>query len=213
MPDAQAIISREGVSAYIRTMVVEAPRKALQWTFEQFMGIAEAGLFDSSPHLELIDGLIYEKMPQKHPHFFTVSMLLDALKEIFGRGSAVSSQSTVRLGPFDGPEPDLAVFRGKMADYRHGFPKAEDVVLFVEVGDSTFDEDLRDKAPLYARFGIPEFWLVDVKGRRILVHRSPDPDSSTWGEVFEVGEGDSICPLHQEPAVIVSDILPARGTE
>ncbi|RYG28363.1 Uma2 family endonuclease, partial [bacterium] len=129
-------------------MVRALPSNLKSWSFDQFMALAESGLFKEQPHVELIDGQIYDKISQNHPHFYIVAIVTDALKAVFGLGSAISSQSTVRLGPKDGPEPDIAVFRGKMRDYARGWPDPGDMVLVVEVGDSTVQEDIRFKAPL-----------------------------------------------------------------
>ncbi|CAN5515541.1 Uma2 family endonuclease [soil metagenome] len=189
-------------------MIATFPPNVKRWTFDQFLNIAEMGFFDENPHVELIDGVIHEKMPQKHPHFFSVSMLNAALKGIYGAESAISVQSTVRLSSLDGPEPDIALFRGAMNDYRKGFPDASDLTLVIEVGDTSLGDDKRDEAPLYARFAVPEFWIVDVRGRRILVHRSPQPETLSWGEIFEVKEGESVAPLGRSETISVADILP-----
>jgi Uma2 family endonuclease len=117
-------------------------------------------------------------------------------------------QSSVRLGRHSEPQPDLALLRPRADGYRGGLPPlAEDVLLLIEVADSTLRMDREVKAPLYARHGIPEYWVVDLAGGLVLLHRDPSPDG--YRSLSEARAGAVITPalLPETAAVAVSDIL------
>ncbi|RYG46861.1 Uma2 family endonuclease [bacterium] len=184
------------------------PKAIKRWTVDQYLDLAEKGFLRKAPHVELIDGVIYDKAVSGHRHMFAFNRLDGFFRENMGHVASIFVRGTVRLGTYDGLEPDIAVFRGSYENYRCREPLASELIWVVEIIDAPLD-DFQDKAPVSARFGIPEFWLVDVKGRRVLVHRSPSPESETWGEVLEVGEAGSIAPLGQTESVRVAEILPA----
>jgi Uma2 family endonuclease len=123
-----------------------------------------------------------------------------------GDRALVTVQNPVRLGDISEPQPDLAVVRPKDDQYAAGHPRPQDVLLLVEVADSTVGFDRGDKAPLYAAYGIPEYWLVDIPGDHIEVFRGPTPDG--WGETSRHRRGDTLRPQAlPELAVPVDAVL------
>lgn len=166
--------------------------------------MSESGLLGSEPRTELIDGVIYQKMSQGNAHILATKLVYRALLAAFGPSFDLSMQVTLRLE--DGaPEPDVLVLRGDPRDYdgRDPDPRA-DVILVVEVSDTTLSFDQRTKASLYARHGVAEYWIVNVTGRTVEVRRHPGADG--YAEALVYAEGESISA--GEGAVAVADVLP-----
>lgn len=124
---------------------------------------------------ELLDGEIILKVGQNQPHAMTVSRVVFYLMGVFGP-ERVQTQTDIEVAVEDQatnrPQPDVAVL--SQPDYEYtDTPQGTDLVLVVEVSHTTLRDDLRTKAPLYARAGIPEYWVMDVSGRRLLAHQEP----------------------------------------
>src|SRR5579862_3614123 len=152
----------------------DGPRRKL-WTRAECEAAEAAGVLDYH-HLELIEGELIDRMGKKPLHCNSTSLLLLWLSEAFGprfvqqeRPIDVAAQDN----PINEPEPDLIVLVRPFADYRTGNPQPSDVRLVIEVSDSTFGFDRSVKASLYARAGIPEYWILNVLRRQLLVHRNP----------------------------------------
>lgn len=124
--------------------------------------------------IELIEGGLFDMAPIGTAHFWTVVQLDRLLNRRLDDQALVVCQAPLSL-PDSEPEPDLMVV--KAADYRHRLPKPADVLLLIEVADSSIRYDRNRKLPLYARHGIPEVWLIDLNTRAVEVHREPAGDS------------------------------------
>ncbi len=135
--------------------------------------MAEVGILAPDARVELIDGEIIDMAPPGSSHAGTVDYLL----EVFGtaaKGRArVRVQNPVRLSRYSEPQPDLTLLRSREDCYRSHHPRAEDVLLIVEVAASSLRFDREKKVPLYTRHGVPEVWLVDLGGQRLVRYRSP----------------------------------------
>ncbi len=155
--------------------------------------------------VELIEGQIYTKMGQNFPHIASVRRITEALRAVFGTGFNVSSQCPIGLGDASKPEPDALVLRGNVEDYddRYPDPTAEIAVL-VEVSDSTLERDSEIKAALYAKHGIPEYWIVNLRERTLEIRREPRPTGYASTRVYAESESVAI----GMGSVAVSDVLP-----
>ena len=135
----------------------------------------EAGVFQEE-RLELIDGELIDKMGQNPPHSFLLRKLRVFLDTVFGE-QRVLVQQPVEAASGERertlPEPDLAVLREDSPDYRTRHPRGDELVLVVEVADTTVHFDLTVKAGIYARAGVPEYWVADLNRNQIIVHRLP----------------------------------------
>lgn len=176
-----------------RSPIIYPPRK--RWTRAECESLESTGLWDRE-RLELIDGELITKMPKKRPHV----VVLMAIIKWFGRGidqMRLNSEGPIDVAPEDNPtsepEPDLAVLAKAGPEYMHGNPPASDVQLLIEISDSTLSFDLGPKARLYARAGIPEYWVFDINERRLIVHRGPQ--AGAYSSVTAYYEGESIAPL------------------
>ncbi len=173
----------------------------------QYELMIKHGVFDGKYHqrVELIRGELRQMNPIGHEH----ATVVDFLNEwSFRAGSSanrrVRIQHTILLPDSDSaPEPDVAwVPRKKYT----GHPTASDVLLLIEVADSTLSTDCGEKAALYAESGIQEYWVVDIQGRKLLVYR--DPTGSKFDERRQFLEDESIAPICDPAAQLrVSDLF------
>jgi Uma2 family endonuclease len=149
-----------------------------RWTATELHRAIGQDAFDSFRKLELIEGVLYEKMGQNEEHVTTLWWTQVALQAAFASDGVVVGGSNLHLDEYSEPEPDVLVLRTRPVR----IPTPAEVVLLVEVSDTSLSFDLGRKAALYARHGIPEYWVVDVTNRLLYVHRLPDPATGTWQE-------------------------------
>ena len=163
---------------------------------DEYYRMAEVGILKPDERVELIEGEIRVMSPIGRRH---ISALI-RLNRVFSRKlldvAEVSIQSPVRLRPSVEPEPDVAILRlhpDEPNPYADAQPSAEDVLLIVEVAWSSLDYDLGEKADLYARYGIPELWVLDLTRDRLLIHREPTAEG--YASVRELPRGETISPV------------------
>lgn len=147
-----------------------------QFTVADYHRMAEAGILAEDDRVELIEGEIVDMAPIGRRHQARLDRLADLFFGSLGRQAIIRIQGSVRLSERSEPEPDLVVLRRRADFYEHADAGPEDVLLIVEVADSSLTHDRDVKVPLYARAGIPDVWLVDLNGARITVYRAPTPD-------------------------------------
>jgi len=152
-------------------MPVQAPRRL--FTVDEFYQIGEAGIFDEDDRVELLAGIIVQMTPIGSRHAACVDRLNHLLSRELGEHFLVRIQGPVRLDDYSEPQPDVAVLKARADFYSGAHPTGKDVVLVIEVGDSSVDSDRSEKIPLYAQSGIPEVWIVDLVASRVDVHRAP----------------------------------------
>lgn len=147
----------------------EPPRR-WKWTGDDLIRMGEAGLLPPEGRFELLDGEIYELMPPFPLHAYIVEIVGKLLQaRAVACGGHARSQNPIRLNPWYDPQPDIAVVRGPERRYRDRFPGPEDILLLVEVADSSVDHDRKRKLPAYAAAGIPECWLVNLPDQQVEV--------------------------------------------
>ena len=159
------------------------------WTVEEYHRMGEVGLLDADARVELIEGEIVEMAPIGDAHAATSNRLNRLLVLAVGERGIVAVGNPVRLSQRSEPQPDFSVLRPR-ADYQTKGPRPEDVMLAVEVSDTTLRRDRRVKLALYARAGIPEFWIVNLEVREVEIYRSPSGD--TYASVERKGPGDVV---------------------
>lgn len=142
-------------------------------TVAEYYRMAEAGILKRDDRVELIDGEIIDMPPIGIDHAYGVNRLTAIFVRKVGEKAIVSGQNPIHLNLHSEPQPDIALLRYRDDFYRHTRPGPEDVLLLVEVADSSLRYDREVKVPLYARHGIPEVWIVDVEQQRLEVYRRP----------------------------------------
>lgn len=168
--------------------------------------MGRAGIFGEDHRLELIEGQIIEMTPIGPPHAGTVNALIALFSRALGERVTISAQNPAVLSDITEPQPDLMLLRPREDSYRRAHPRPEDVFLVVEVADSSGYFDRKVKGPLYARAGIPEYWIVDVQRNMVEVHRSPSDAGYT--EVEELTSAGRISPsAFPDMELDVSEIL------
>lgn len=184
----------------------------VRWTREQYYQMSEMGFF-LEHRVQLIEGEIIEMPAQKNLHAMAITLTEDALRAAFGLNHWVRVQMTLDLSPTSAPDPDLAVVPGTVRSHA-GSANPTTASLIVEVSETTLAYDRRHKASLYARAGIAEYWIVNLVGRQLEVHRGPVADAA---QLFGFGyanwtildPGDAVAPLAAPNArVAVADLLP-----
>lgn len=132
-------------------------------TVDEYYRMAEIGVLARDARVELIEGEIIDMAPIGPEHASVVDQLTRLLVRAAGDAAIVRIQGSVRLSQITEPEPDVAVLRPRRDFYRHGHPTGADILLLVEVSDSTLRYDRDVKVPLYARYGVAEVWIVDLQ--------------------------------------------------
>jgi Uma2 family endonuclease len=140
----------------------------------EYQRMIELGILRPEERLERLDGYLVCKMPQNNLHRAAVSRIHTRLLPRLSGGWFAFVHCPVSLGLAD-PEPDGIVVRGRETDYDARTPVATDFGIVIEVSDSSLVLDRRSKGQLYARHGIPVFWLVNLEDGRVEVYTNPDP--------------------------------------
>jgi Uma2 family endonuclease len=161
---------------------------------------------------ELIDGEIISKIGQKRPHSLAVALLNAWLTTVFGP-LRVQIQSPIDVAPSDNPtnepEPDGVALWCDVTDLLSRSPGPEELALVVEVADSSLQFDRKTKSVLYARAGIADYWVLDIAGRRLFVHR--EPEGGFYRSTTVYCEGEGVAPLAKSEALVqVSELLPPQ---
>lgn len=157
---------------------------------------------------ELLEGEIIRKMGQNQPHIGALRLVAAALRIAFGDRFDVGQQVPLRLGERDFPEPDITVLKGTARDFANLDPKPEDVALLVEIADTRLDTAQGSKVRIYATHGIQEYWVLDLRGRRLSIYRRPRVEQGDWHETLIYTEDQRVSPLGIEASVLISDLLP-----
>ncbi len=178
-----------------------APEKPRRLKRVEYDAIVAAGVFDDE-RVELLEGVIVAMSPNDPPHASPVDLLNEILTPaVVGRARVRVQLGLIAVDESE-PEPDVAVV--PVGDYSREHPASAHLV--VEVADSSLRKDRLVKAPLYARSGFREYWLVNVRAKVVEVHRGPSPDG--WASITRHGVGETLRPeAFPDVAVAVGAIL------
>jgi Uma2 family endonuclease len=191
------------VNAAVQSPTLDAER--FLWDVDRYEQAVAAGIFTPDDPIELIDGEIISHMaPQYSPHATATMLAQEALRSAFGAGFAYRIQMPLRLGSKSMPEPDVAVVRGSLRDYTRAHPQSAEIV--VEVADTSLRLDRGRKLQLYAREGIPEYWIVNLGEDCVEVRRRPVGEE--YAEVKICRRGEFIPTGPDARPVAVADLLP-----
>jgi Uma2 family endonuclease len=143
-------------------------------TVRDYHRMAEAGILHEDSRVELIEGEIIDMAPIGSSHAGTVKRLLQLFDRAIGETAVLSIQDPIILGSRSEPQPDLALLRPRNDFYKNAHPEPGDVLLIVEVAESSLRYDREVKIPLYARHGVTEVWLVDLQNKGLTLFRRPE---------------------------------------
>lgn len=147
-----------------------------QFILAQYHQMIATGVLREGDRVELIEGEILEMAAIGAKHAAQVNRLNRLFSRRLGDDVLITIQNPIELGPRSEPEPDVLLLRWRADYYEASHPQPADVYLVIEVADSTVAFDREIKAPLYARSGIGEYWLIDLPADNIIGHRLPTPD-------------------------------------
>lgn len=144
-------------------------------TVHEFHKMGEAHILPPEARVELIDGELIDMAPIGPDHAGIVNQLNRLLTFAVGDKAVISIQNPLVLDDYHEPQPDIAVLKFRDDFYKRSHPRPEDVLLLVEVADSSTRQDRNSKIPMYASTGIPEVWLVDILQSVVEIYRDPGP--------------------------------------
>ena len=181
-----------------------------QITVDEFYGMAEAGILHPEARLELLDGVIIEMAPIGSHHAATVNKFTMTLTQGVGNRAIVQIRGPLRVNDSSLLEPDVLLLRRRADFYFSRVPEPGDVLLLIEVADSTVGYDRYSKLPAYAQAGIPEVWLVVVREERRFVEVYAEPSAEGYGAMRTL-EGDDVLtpPGFPDIALRVGEMLSA----
>jgi Uma2 family endonuclease len=157
------------------------------FTVAEYHEMAKAGILEERG-LELIHGEIIEMSPIGSKHAKYVNILFRLFGKLLGEEFIISSQNPIIANNLSEPEPDFAILRFREDYYEEELPHGQDVLLIVEVADSSISYDRNVKLPLYAASGIPECWIVDVMKKEIQVYWQAEENAYRFRELFRLGD-------------------------
>jgi Uma2 family endonuclease len=165
-----------------------APPVRRPFTVAEYDRLIAAGILQEDERVELIDGEIVEMAPISIRHAARVNVLSALFLRRVGDRAIVSVQNPIRLGERSEPQPDVTLLRRRADHYASALPTAADILLLIEVADSSLEYDRTVKLPLYAQAGIPEVWIVSLTGNHIEVYTQPEQGAYTHAQRAAHGE-------------------------
>jgi Uma2 family endonuclease len=166
------------------------PRRLL--TLDEYHTIGAAGVLKEDDRIELIEGEMIEMAPIGSRHVAKVNRLARLLSQCVGDQAIVSVQNPIALPPHNEPQPDIALLKPRADDYEGKLPGAQDILLVIEVSDTTLAYDRDSKMPIYAHHGIIEAWLVDVPAETLSIFLAPG--ASGYQRTLAPGRSESVTP-------------------
>jgi Uma2 family endonuclease len=185
--------------------VAEIPRTR-RFTAGDVFRMLATGILDGDEPLELLEGELVVMSPQSPEHATIVERIARALEEALGPRGHARRHSSLDAGTQNLPEPDVALVEGTTEDYLHRHPTGGDCLVVVEVASSSRAVDRR-KAAIYARAGVPVYWLVDLVKRRLEVRSDPRPPGE-YADSRLLEPGDRAAIPGADRTVSVVDLLP-----
>jgi Uma2 family endonuclease len=177
----------------------------LKFNSQQYHQMAEAGIFEHIPtsRIELIKGEVVQMSPIGRKHCACLAKLNQLMVREFIDRFIIWGQSSIKLDDGSEPQPDLAILRFRSDFYDERLPTASDILLIVEVADSTISYDREVKIPLYAEFGIPEAWLLDVNKNLLTKFTQPSLDGYRIAQILDLADSIKFSGLE----IQISDIF------
>ena len=172
---------------------------------DEYHRMAQAGILSEDDRVELIDGEIVAMTPIGPRHNASVNRANRALVTVVGDQAIVQVQGSVRLGRFREPQPDLVLLRPQPDFYASRLPGPSDILLIIEIAESSLDYDREVKARIYAQSGVQEYWLVDLDDRSVSCHT--EQRGGEYQKLRQYRSGQSIAPEALPSCAIAVDVL------
>jgi Uma2 family endonuclease len=188
------------------------PVPVRRFTVAEYRRLGEAGILTEHDRVELLEGWIVPKLVHNPPHDNAIELCDDAVRSQLPAGWTLRVQSVVTTADSE-PEPDLAVVRGSARERGGRHPRPKEVGLVIEVADSSLQIDRESKVRVYARAGIPAYWIVNLVDRQVEVLTSPSgsADHAAYGHRTVLGKGDEVALVldgDEAARIAIDDLLP-----
>lgn len=182
-----------------------------RWTITEYRELYKTGLFNDKKTM-LLDGVLYVMVMPNPPHDVALNLAYEIVRALCPAGYHVRNQQGFDIGIRNDPGPDLAVVPGSVRDDAKQTPTT--AIWIVEISDTTLRIDTTTKVELYATAQVPEYWVIDVNNRRLIVHRDPESQPAGLGANayrtrLTFGPNDTVAPLAAPGSPVkVADLLP-----
>lgn len=164
------------------------------FTVEEYYRMAEVGIIRPEDRVELIGGEILNMAAAAGGwHSYVVFNLMNIFVRLLGNRAAVRVQDSVPMAPNNAPEPDVFLLHPPLSRYKGRLPAPDEILLVIEVADTSLNVDRKIKGPLYARYNVQEYWIVNINERQIEVHWQPDGEKYQSIDIRH--EGETVSPL------------------
>jgi len=178
----------------------------IDWTLEQYHNMVDAGVLTENHRVELLNGKIVPMSPVGRYHAACVSNIQEFFILSFGKKFTWRTQDPVSMLDDSEPEPDFVIAVRNDSNYAEGHPTKDDIVVLMEVSDSTLDKDREHKLPIYAEGGVKEYWIINLVDRQFEIYTAPLEDG-TYGDKTIHQEGSSF-EHNVLGTIVVSELLP-----
>ncbi len=156
-----------------------------KWTIEKWHELVNSGVLDGQK-VELLEQNIVNMSPEGIEHSYTTENVVIYLRNLFSNLAHVKESHPITLDNSE-PEPDIAIVRLPETIYRHHHPYAEDIYWLIEISQRTLKKDLEQKSFTYARNGIPEYWVIDLQNKQVIVHTQPQDNKYLQVVTYQSG--------------------------
>jgi Uma2 family endonuclease len=179
---------------------------------DQYLEMVRVGILTADDRVELLEGALVAKLGKSLPHILAGKRIFQALVDVLPDSWHVAKEDPIRTAD-SVPEPDCAVLRGAAKDYPDRLPQPAEVALVVEIADASLNRDCQGKQRLYARAGIPVYWIVNLVSRQVEVYSDPTGpvEEPSYRDVQYLRSGDRVTVIldaHEVAHLEVDSILP-----
>lgn len=181
--------------------------KLRQITVEEYDLMIESGVFDEDDCIELLNGVIVEKMPKGTKHATLNDVITTRLIQKLGEKVCVRNQNPILLDEFSEPEPDVVLATPPFEKYFDNHPTPKEILLILEIADTTLGYDRNTKGSAYARAGIRQYILLNVQEKTLEDYREPGSDGFQSKQTLRAGQNFNLVAF-PELSLPVSDFLP-----
>jgi Uma2 family endonuclease len=181
-------------------MISSAANVRHKLTVSDYYRMGDAGILHEDDRIELIEGDLIEMSPIGSFHAGIVGRLTKLLTIAAGDKALIWTQNPLHLGTYSEPQPDVMVLKPRPDDYIDALPEPTDVIVLIEVADSSIDYDHKTKLPLYARNGVKEFWIIDLNAQRL--ERYTQPHETGYGHCETLDKTATVSPAGLPDVVI-----------
>ncbi len=188
------------------------PAKIRLWNVREYHSLMEKGVLNPEERIELIQGQLITMSPKGTLHTSATRRISKTLSISLANKAAIYTQDPIQLNDYSEPEPDVSVVKFDPLDYVSHHPQAEEVYLLIEVADSSLEYDCQVKAQLYAQSGINDYWVIDVRDRKLFLFRKPHQSDYKIKQILTENESINLLSF-PDICLSISELLPPKKSK